>query len=415
MNQRDINSARPDPNGAAQRFIWDDEIRGFGLRINATGDKTWVFQARTRGALARRIKIGPFPALSLGAARAEAAQMRATVAGGGDPFAERAAAKLASPKAAETTLGAFIPIYMERHAKPKKRSWLKDEQDLKRYLPDDWYGRPLSSFTPSDMTALHATIGKRGHYVANGFLRLLHSMFNLAAVDWNYLPENHINPIRRHFQWFKEQSRERYLTPAEWEKIDAALDRDKFHFWRGFFRLCLFTGQRRGEVMGAKWAEIDLDTALWTIPAERTKANRATTVPLITQAVALIEGLPSRGVSPFLFPSPRRPGRPITTVKSALDALKLAAGLSETDLRPHDLRRTPASYLAADGNGLPLIGKLLNHSRSETTAIYARVNVDPVRVALQTTVDAVYAARRAKRKVVRQNGAGFQVQPTTRS
>lgn len=135
----------------------------------------------------------------------------------------------------------------------------------------------------------------------------------------------------------------------------------------------------------------------------------------ITQAVALIEGLPSRGVSPFLFPSPRRPGRPITTVKSALDALKLAAGLSETDLRPHDLRRTPASYLAADGNGLPLIGKLLNHSRSETTAIYARVNVDPVRVALQTTVDAVYAARRAKRKVVRQNGAGFQVQPTTRS
>jgi integrase len=392
MNQRDVNSARPDPNGAAQRFIWDDEIRGFGLRINATGDKTWVFQARTRGALARRIIIGPFPALSLAAARAVAAGYRATVAGGGDPFVERAAAKLAGPKAAEMTLGEFIPKYMDDYAKPKKRSWLKDEQDLKRYLPADWYGRPLSSFTTGDMAALHATIGKRGPYVANGFLRLLRSMFNLA-VDGNYLPENHLNPIRRRFQWFKEQSRERYLTPTEWEKIDAALARDEFHFWRGFFQLCLFTGQRRGEVMGAKWMEIDLETAKWIIPAERTKANRATTVPLITQAVALIEGLPSRGVSPFLFPSPRRPGRPIITVRSAWDALKLAAGLSETDLRPHDLRRTPASYLAADGNGLPLIGKLLNHSRSETTAIYARVNVDPVRAALQTTVDAVYAAR----------------------
>lgn len=395
MNQRDVNSARPDPNGAAQKFIWDDEIRGFGLRINATGDKTWVFQARTRGALARRIIIGPFPALSLAAARAEAAQMRATVAGGGNPFAERAAAKLASPKAAETTLGEFIPIYIERHAKPHKRSWLKDEQDLARYLPADWYGRPLSAFTTGDVAALHATIGKRGHCVANGLLRLLRSMLNLA-VDWNHLPENHINPIRRRFQWFPEMTRERYLTPAEWERLDAALDRDEFHFWRGFFQLCLFTGQRRGEVMGAKWSEIDLETAKWVIPAERTKANRATTVPLISQAVTLLEGLPSRGVSPFLFPSPRRPGRPITTVKSAWDALKLAAGLSETDLRPHDLRRTPASYLAADGNGLPLIGKLLNHSRSETTAIYARVNVDPVRAALQTTIDAVYAARDAK-------------------
>jgi integrase len=399
MNQRDVNSARPDPNGAPQRFIWDDEIRGFGLRINATGAKTFVFQARTRGARPRRIVIGPYPALSLTAARAIAAGMRATLAGGGDPIAERRAALAAAPAVKEMTLGEFIPIYIDRHAKAHKRSWLKDEQDLKRYLPDDWYGRPLSAFTTGDMAALHATIGKRGEYVANGLMRLLRSMLNLA-VDWGYLPETHINPIRRRFQWFREQSRERYLTPAEWERLDKALDRDEFAFWRGFFQLCLFTGQRRGEVAGAKWNEIDLETAKWTIPAERTKANRATTVPLITQAVTLLSELPSRGKSPFLFPSPHRPGRPVSEVKSAWAALKLAAGLSDTDLRPHDLRRTPASYLAADGNGLPIIGKLLNHSRSETTAIYARINVDPVRAALQTTMDAVYAAR-TKRKVVR--------------
>jgi len=399
MNQREVNSARPDPNGAPQRFSWDDEIRGFGLRINATGAKTFVFQARTRGGRPRRIVIGPYPAITLAAARAVAAGMRATLAGGGDPIAERRAALAAAPAAKETTLGEFIPIYIERHAKPKKRSWLKDEQDLKRYLPDDWYGRPLSSFTTGDMAALHAIIGKRGHYVANGLMRLLRSMFNLA-VDWDYLPENHINPIRRRFGWFRETSRERYLTPKEWEQLDAALKRDEFSFWRGFFELCILTGQRSGEVAGAKWSEIDLETAKWIVPAERTKANRATTVGLITHAIALIQELPSRGVSPFLFPSPRRPGRAITEPKDAWRRIKIAAGLSDTDLRPHDLRRTPSSYMAAEGHGLPLIGKLLNHSRSATTEIYARINVDPVRAALQSTVDAVYAAR-TKRKVVR--------------
>jgi integrase len=402
MNQRDINSARPDSNGAPQRFIWDDEIRGFGLRINATGAKTFVFQARTRGARPRRIVIGPYPALSLAVARAVAAGMRATLAGGGDPIAERRAALAAAPAAKETTLAEFIPIYIDRHAKPHKRSWLKDEQDLKRYLPDDWYRRALSSFTTGDMAALHATIGKRGPYAANGLIRLLRSMLNLG-VDWNYLPENHLNPIRRRFQWFREQSRERYLTPKEWEKIDAALDRDEFHFWRGFFQLCILTCQRIGkEVAWARWSEIDDldgDNPVWTIPGERTKSKRETRVPLDAYEVTLITGLPSRGKSPFLFPSPRRPGKHVTTYKSAWEALKVAAGLSETDLRPHDLRRTLSSHMAPH-YGLQLIGKMLNHSRPETTAVYARVALDPLRAAKQTTLDSIYAAR-PKRKVAR--------------
>ena len=143
------------------------------------------------------------------------------------------------------------------------------------------------------------------------------------------------------------------------------------------------------------------ETGLWTIPGERTKSGRANIVPLVTYAVTLIEGLPSRGVSPFLFPSPHRPGRPINTVKSAWDALKVAAGLSETDLRPHDLRRTLASSMADQGHSILVIGKLLNHSNSEITGVYARVALEPLRLAMQSTLDAVFAARRAKRKVVR--------------
>jgi integrase len=385
LTRRAAEAARPDPN-RREYYLWDDEVRGFGLRVGASGTKTWVFQAAAGGAAPRRMSLGPYPAVEPGAARARAAAARGAIAAGADPFT--AGAK-PSQKKKIVTLAEFIPLYLA-HAKGHKRSWAKDEKELTRYLPPEWKARPLDSFTPTDMVSLHTTLGGRGHYVANGFLRLLRSMFNRAR-DWGHLPEAALNPCRK-VEWFKEHPRERFLTLDELDRLMAALDAEETEpLWRHYFLLCLLTSQRRSEVAGMRWDELDLDAAVWTIPASRTKAARATRVPLTAQVLETLRTRRAQGE--FVFPSPRVRGAPIREPKGAWQKILVRAGMRPGDVRIHDLRRTGGSYLAAAGVGLPLIGKLLNHSRPETTAIYSRLDLEPVRAAQQQLHDRLAARR----------------------
>ena len=149
-------------------------------------------------------------------------------------------------------------------------------------------------------------------------------------------------------------------------------------FVRGAFFVGLLTGARRSEVLTMKWEDLDLQQAIWRIPD--TKAGRPHTIPLPIPVIQELLKLPRLEGNPFVFCG--RWGRShLINVSKLWRRIRKEAGLD--DVRIHDLRRTLGSWLVAAGASLPLIGKALNHSNQGTTAIYARLQLDPVRVALE--------------------------------
>jgi len=170
------------PPTAGQAFVRDDAIKGFALRMIATGAKSFTWEGRINGRM-RRITIGRYPDVPVAVARQKALEIRAAIGRGEDP------AETQQAERQQVTFGNLTDAYMERHARPHKRprSILQDEYNLAHYVPAGWKGRRLSDVTRGDIDRLHAMVGREhGFYSANHTIRLLRHMFNLAR-DWGML------------------------------------------------------------------------------------------------------------------------------------------------------------------------------------------------------------------------------------
>jgi integrase len=365
LTQRSVDAAKAPETG--QIFLRDSEVLGFALRITASGSKSFIWEGRVRGRT-RRITIGAYPDLSVLLARREATKIRAAIAEGRDPSLERQA------QLRERTLKDLCDAYIDRHAKQHKRSWKRDEQMINRYL-SKWRSRKLSDITHDEVSRLHQTIGREhGRYAANRTIALLRTILNLAR-DWGLL--NGANPAER-IKMFREEKRERFLSPDELKRVNEALTQEPNPYWQAYFPLSLLLGTRRGELLAAKWADLDLEQRTWRIP--ETKAGRSHLLPLPEAVVAMLQSLPSQGQSNWLFPGGGVTGH-LVEPKKAWQRIRQKAGVP--DVRIHDLRRTLGSWLAAQGYSLPLIGRALNHTNISTTQVYARLDLEPVRDALE--------------------------------
>ena len=365
LTQRIVDAAKAPKSG--QTFIRDSELTGFALRITENGAKSFIWEGRVRGR-PRRITIGAYPGLSVLAARREAIRIRSAIAEGRDPSREREAQRR------EPTFGDLAEAYMERHAKLHKRSWKRDAQILHGSL-SRLKSRRLSDIGPDDVARLHNTIGKEhGRYAANRMLALLRTMFNVAG-DWRLFAGP--NPTEG-VKMFREEARERFLSPDELRRVNDALAKEPNVFWRAYFPLSLLLGARRSELLSARWADIDLNQRTWRLPV--TKAGRSHLLPLPNPATEILRNLPSRDKSEWVFPGTGATGH-LAEPKKAWQRIRQRAGVP--DVRIHDLRRTLGSWLAGQGYSLPLIGRTLNHSNVSTTQIYARLDLDPVREALE--------------------------------
>ena len=356
-----------------QFFIRDDAIKGFALRIIPSGTKTFVWEGRIKGR-PRRITIGQFPDLTVALARQRAMEIRTAIAHGEDPHAAHLAEKH------EATFGDLVDRYMSEYARvhKKPRSIKDDEYYLARYIPQSWRLRRLSDISRGDIERLHASLGQdHGHYPANHSVRLLRHMLN-RAIDWGMLRT--VNPAQR-LKLFKEEKRERYLSPEELQKVTAALLAEPDWRWRAYFPLALMLGTRKSELLTMCWSDIDFNQCTWRIP--ETKAGNSHLLPLPSPAIAMLEALPSREQSEWVFPSLDSKAGHIVEPAKAWQRIRRRAGVP--DVRIHDLRHTLASWLVAQGFNLPLIGRTLNHSQAATTARYAHLALDPVRAALEQT------------------------------
>jgi integrase len=140
-----------------------------------------------------------------------------------------------------------------------------------------------------------------------------------------------------------------------------------------YFKLSLLTAQRGGEVRAMRWVDVDLETRWWTIPAEVAKNGLAHRVPLSHAAHELLLPLQATAASPWVFPSPRLPHRPVKNVHTPAGRLEAQSGVAFV---PHDLRRTAASHMTSMGIPRLVVAKILNHSEPGVTRVYDRHSYD---------------------------------------
>lgn len=326
-----------------------------------------------------RLRIGAFPAVTIEQARDQAKLLLAELVKGTD------VAAIKRERREEATLEDLFNHWLEAHAKQHKKTWPEDKRQFDRLL-GSWHKRRLSTIKKSDVRALHSRIGEaNGKYAANRVLALLGTLFNRAS-DVGFEGVNPTKAVKK----FREESRDRFLQPAELPKFFAAVEAEPNEVLRDFFLICLYTGARRSNVQSMRWADLDLVAATWRIPD--TKSGEAVTLHLSAPAVEVLkqrEAVEERGQ--WVFPGGRKnKASHLSSPKEAWKRLLKRAGLK--DLRLHDLRRTLGSWQAAGGASLSVIGKSLGHKSLASTAVYARMNLDPVRASVDAATVAMLAA-----------------------
>ncbi len=367
LNKSTIDKLQFDPSGPATQYAWDDSFPGFGVRLYSNGAKSYIIKLRV-GRKQRVVTVSKVHVQTLQEARNEAREMLMQAHTGTDPMEERRKG-LRGP-----TINSLADDYLERHAKIHKKTWKADERRINRYIKPKLGTTQVSAITRSDIAQIHNQITKNGTpYEANRVLRLLSTIFSYA-IQWGYFQGD--NPAKG-IKLNRETKRDRWITPEELPRLAQAIDEEPSPIIRGAFWLYLLTGLRKGELLNAKWADIDFETQ--ELKIEDTKADRPHYLPLSSAALEVIRTIPEVEGNPYLIAGDK-PGKPVYDLKRSWDRIRTKAKVQ--DVRLHDLRRTVGSWLAQGGNTLHLIGRVLNHSNASTTQVYARFGQNHVKRAL---------------------------------
>jgi integrase len=343
------------PEGKRDVLVFDDEQRGLGVRITASGGKTYLAQYNWYGQK-RRIPLGSCSAVSLAKARDAARCIMGDVAKGIDPASERTKAKVHEA----LTLSALLTDWQALHLASKRPSYATEALRALRSAFARYLDLPAADLSRVTVVKTLDAMSRKG----SAAMAARTAAYGKAAYSWGVkrgtLSENPFAnlPVAPTLK------RECVHTDDELAAIWRATDGPGP--FNGIVRMAILTGQRRDEVAGMTWAELS-DNA-WTIPASRTKNGATHIVPLSAPTQDLLRSLPQFGE--LVFPGLRGPFNGWSRAKSALDA---KSGV--TNWRLHDLRRTCATGLQRLGVRLEVTEQILNHvsgSRAGIVGIYQR-------------------------------------------
>lgn len=403
----------------------DTKEKGLSLYVTSKGARTFFIRKRINGR-DERIILGSFPDVTVEQARKKALSAKAKVADGKHPHLEKRRLR------EETTFGELFHEYLERYSKRNKRSWKYDEREVNKFL-SHWFKRKISTITQHEVRELQEKLYKEnGMYQANRILERIRAIYN-KAIEWGWEGSNPAKGIKK----FKEKSRDRFIQPNELPLLFQALEIEENKTAKDYILMSLMTGARKANVLGMRWDQISWERHEWRIP--ETKNGEPVTIPLIQQAMELLEQRRRKTNKPWVFPSatgqdhykdPKKAWdrirqratialwqqtpehvKLIEDVEKVLQkndnygytVLKLFKAILEeakkrkidlpvglTDIRLHDIRRTVGSYQAITGASLPIIGKSLGHKSQQATQIYSRLHLDPVRAAMETASEAMF-------------------------
>ena len=346
---------------SGQADYWDADLPGFGLRVSYGGRRAWVLRYRVRGRL-RRLTLGAYPHMTLADARRAARAALHAVATGADPAGDKQAERKAE------TVAELTAEYLQKHAKPQKRSWREDERILNADVLPHWRHKRVRELTRSDVRMLVESIAERGAPImANRTLALVRKMLNFA-IERDWLDANPAAIIPRPG---REQARQRVLSEDELRRVWAAFEAEPLPL-QAFCKLRLLTAQRGGEVRQMRWS--DVADGWWTIPADHAKNGLSHRVPLSEGAIDLLRQLDEAADErrTWVFQSTRIVG-PVTELKKVMRRVRIRSGV---EFRGHDLRRTAASMMTSAGVSRLVVGRVLNHAEQGVTAVYDRHSYD---------------------------------------
>ncbi len=350
----------------------------------------WVYHFRGKP---RRLTFGTYPRLNLADAGVKFAEAKRLLDKGIDPGSRAVADRVAERRA--ETVEELVSSYLERYARPRKRSAAEDERILRKDVLPRWGSRKARDIARRDIVNLLNGIVDRGAPIqANRTLTILRRMFRFAVgqaiID--------VSPCDNVETPSAENQRERALNGEEIRRLWNALDNAPMEpNARRILRLMLLTGQRKGEVIGVRVDELDLQNGLWTIPASRAKNGREHVVPLSQLAQEIIRqappspegymfpsrltGAPYRGQSidhatRYLFEVRRQSPRPKKTetsrkiVRPRKEPKEPPLRGAMTPFTPHDLRRTVATRMRELGIPRGDVKMILNHIETDVTSRY---------------------------------------------
>lgn len=399
------------PASGTRQIVFDNQLPGFGVRVSGGGVKTFLLDYRINGRQ-RRYTIGKYPAWSVAAARDRASKLRREIDQGTDPLADRKAVS------GELTVGDLADQYLAEHVAHKNsQSTLTNYSNwLNHCVRPELGRRKISSVKQVDLRKLHREVSKDRPVLANRMIAVVQRMYNFAISE-ELCSENPAKGMQKNH----EENRDRYLKGDELQRVCKALaDYPYMHKvrlsreqalqigakseWRkreralpdrlqscNAIRLLMLTGARKGELLSAKWSDIDLQAGVWTKPGATTKQRTIHRIPLSAPARELLAGIEQDGS--YVFPSAN--GGPQRDLKKTWRTI---CELAEIDgVRVHDLRHTYAAQLVSAGLSLPIIGALLGHTQPDTTQRYAHLMDDPLREATERVGAIVSGADRGER------------------
>jgi len=421
---------------AGQRLYYKDtKISNLVLMITDKGVKSFQVYRKINGRPVR-VTLGRFPDLSVENARNKAMEANAQISQGKNPNDAKRILRQ------EITMSELFQQYMTRHVKIRCKSWRNIQARYDGYL-SPWSARKLSVLKRMDVEQLIArTAEQSGIHAANSLITLINAMFN-KATEWGWDGINPASGVKK----FQEKSRDRFLQPHEMPFFFEALDMEPNITARDYILLSLLTGARKSNMLSMRWNEINMEQverAQWRIP--ETKNGEPLIIPLSPQAVNILKERRKVATGAWVFPSvasatghlhdPIKAWRRVlrrAEIYQFIDLLADAEKWSEwrinkakldteidpatflqayrnlaaeleldtsaiglPDIRIHDLRRSLGSWQAVTGASSYVIGKSLGHKSQQATAIYARLNLDPVRASVERATEAMMLAGKRK-------------------
>lgn len=422
----------PLPQKGQRTEYCDSKQSNLRIRVTSTGVKTFCVLKRVKGGTMERVSLARYPEMSIEQARKKTAEIIGKIVEGNNPADARRALR------EEPTFRQLFEEFADRHGK-QKRAWAADAQRYRDYLDRPLGSHKVSGITPPMITRILSDMERAGKANAtiNNVRAVASSIFS-KGIEWGRVNFNPVSATKTR----KKVSRDRFLQNHELPRFFAALAGETNDTIRDYFLVSLLTGARRSNVLAMRWNEINFADRIWRIP--RTKNDDPQNVTLTAEVMKILTSrkMAAEEGAEFVFPGSGESGhlmepkkgwkrifdrdeltqlttmiteaggafKPLQDKKTGQDIyesleeqLERARALAKghglqiegvriPDLRIHDLRRTMGSWQAITGASLPIIGKSLNHKSQQATAIYARLDLDPVRASVEKATEAMLRA-----------------------
>ena len=380
ITKRAVDSTPIPAKGYA--LVWDDELKGFGLRVTSSGVKSFILQKRIHGK-DHRITLGRYGEITTEQARKDAQIKAGLIAGGGDPVADKRRAALATK-----TLAEVLADYGE--ARNAIRDSTKKDMAgvLKRYSAD-WLKKPINTITPDKVLKRHKKVGQDAPAAANKWARYLRALLNFAAGRYTdteghpILTDNAVKVLSRARSWYRVERRQSVIQPhqiASWWAAVMALGNDAH---RDYLLTLMLTGLRKEEGRGLAWADVDLIAK--TLTVRDTKNHSTHTLPMGPYLASMLNARERLG--PLVFMSTH--GQ-VGNLRYSLESI---ARTSDVKFMAHDLRRTFATV--AESLDVPsyALKALLNHKGgNDVTSGYLVITTERLRSPMEKIEDFVLKA-----------------------